>query len=278
MDVGMHTGQDTAYYLRRGHRVVAVEAEPALVARNRQRFAAAVQSGQLVIEHAAVADHDGVAPFWTFPEKDEWNTLDPVHAHRNIAAGCAWKLSEVPCVRFARLLAAHGTPHYLKINIEGADLLCVRALAAMAARPAYVSLEVSLLETEAAFEALAHLYALGYRRFKLVNQALVPTLPAWRAGEPGYAMGMSGPFGEEAPGAWRPAASIWRRLQHRLRMERLVTGGPRRVRYAWIYNGLTRLPAQHRALRQWRAALTTNSWYDLHAALPDAAGDMEPRE
>ena len=31
-DVGMHNGDDTAYYLRRGFRVVAIEPNPALVA------------------------------------------------------------------------------------------------------------------------------------------------------------------------------------------------------------------------------------------------------
>lgn len=33
IDVGMHNGDDTAYYLHRGYRVVAIEANPAWVVR-----------------------------------------------------------------------------------------------------------------------------------------------------------------------------------------------------------------------------------------------------
>jgi FkbM family methyltransferase len=37
-DVGMHNGDDTAYYLRRGFRVIAIEPNPALVATAAERF------------------------------------------------------------------------------------------------------------------------------------------------------------------------------------------------------------------------------------------------
>ena len=38
-DIGMHNGDDTAYYLSRGYRVLAVEANPSLCASARERFA-----------------------------------------------------------------------------------------------------------------------------------------------------------------------------------------------------------------------------------------------
>jgi hypothetical protein len=38
-DVGMNNGDDTAYYLYKGFRVVAVEADPVLVEAARERFA-----------------------------------------------------------------------------------------------------------------------------------------------------------------------------------------------------------------------------------------------
>jgi hypothetical protein len=37
-DIGMNNGDDTAYYLQRGFRVIAVEANPALVSQAIQRF------------------------------------------------------------------------------------------------------------------------------------------------------------------------------------------------------------------------------------------------
>src|ERR1035441_8828302 len=59
-----------------------------------------------------------------------------------------------------------------KIDIEGADILCVEALHQFPNRPKYLSLETHLTNFEQAFGALAHLFALGYRRFKIVNQGM----------------------------------------------------------------------------------------------------------
>ncbi len=37
-DIGMHTGQDTNYYLRSGYKVIAAEANPILAAENEKNF------------------------------------------------------------------------------------------------------------------------------------------------------------------------------------------------------------------------------------------------
>lgn len=46
-DVGLYNGDDTAYYLYRGFRVVAVEANPYYASRARQRFAPEINAGRL---------------------------------------------------------------------------------------------------------------------------------------------------------------------------------------------------------------------------------------
>jgi hypothetical protein len=48
-DIGMHNGNDTAYYLFRGFRVVGVEANPLLVEQVRERFAAEIASNRLTV-------------------------------------------------------------------------------------------------------------------------------------------------------------------------------------------------------------------------------------
>lgn len=85
-----------------------------------------------------------------------------------------------------------------------------------------------------------------------------------------FEMGSSGGFGEHAPGTWKSAAVMAQRLHRMQKREQWLAPESRWGRWAWIYNGVSRLPQQRSALRQWRAALTTNSWYDLHAALPEA--------
>src|SRR5262245_43578507 len=48
-DVGMEDGTDTGFYLKKGFRVVAVEADPELASRARERFSDEIAAGRLVV-------------------------------------------------------------------------------------------------------------------------------------------------------------------------------------------------------------------------------------
>ena len=48
-DVGMHQGEDTDYYLSKGYRVIAVDADPSLIERASQQFGEAEREGKLVL-------------------------------------------------------------------------------------------------------------------------------------------------------------------------------------------------------------------------------------
>ena len=52
-DVGMNNGDDTAYYLSRGHRVVAIEANPLLAREVAVRFHTEIAAGRLVARAVA---------------------------------------------------------------------------------------------------------------------------------------------------------------------------------------------------------------------------------
>src|SRR5262245_23594285 len=136
-DVGMHNGDDTAYYLHRGFRVVAVEANPELAARGAERFRREIDAGRLTIVNVAIADRAGVLPFWVSDDHLEWSSFDRAIAARD---GTAHHAIDVRSVTFETLLAEHGVPYYLKVDIEGSDHLCLAALRA-ADLPAFMSAE-----------------------------------------------------------------------------------------------------------------------------------------
>jgi FkbM family methyltransferase len=195
-DVGMYNGSDTASYLEQGYRVVAIEANPLLVAQARERFAQELGAGRLTLLELAVGSTDGTVPFYLSHGPDPgWSTGDGERAEQlSQRPEVSFEAVQVESRRFERILAEHGVPYYLKIDVEGADLLCIRALEQFRERPAYVSVEIPnryLQESLALqeFEDLCGLYRLGYERFKIVNQSGVPN--HW-----------SGPFGEVVPGAW----------------------------------------------------------------------------
>ena len=79
IDVGMHDGTDTAFYLAKGFKVVAVEANPVLVEAARTRFAPEIAAGRLTIVGAAIAEQKGTMSLAVSDDPDHaiWSTLDP---------------------------------------------------------------------------------------------------------------------------------------------------------------------------------------------------------
>lgn len=171
-DVGMNNGDDSAYYLHKGCRVVAIEADPTLVEGVANRFAQEIRDGRLTILNVAIAEQTGSLPFWICEGNREWNSFDRSIASRN---GLPHHQIDVQCTRFADILDDFDTPFYLKIDIEGHDHMCLDALDERPdKRPKYLSFESG---TEA-IARLPRLKALGYDSFKLISQRYyVPIQP-----------------------------------------------------------------------------------------------------
>ena len=266
-DIGLHTGKDTTFYLKKGFRVVAVEANDALVKEASQRFAGEIDAGRLTIHHAAIAEREGTVDFFVNDQKDDWGTTSLAFVERNEALGTTHTKVEVPCLPLQRIIERYGVPYYAKIDIEGADVLCLEAFLDFDERPEYLSIEATLDRFEGAFAEFSHLWVLGYRRFKIVNQALHHSvrcpLPA-REGlyvDERFDGHMSGPFGEEAPGTWRDIESAW----HRYR-EILVDQSRFGARGRYWNTPLRQLDDWWRRFTRREPA----GWYDIHAGRGDA--------
>lgn len=215
-DVGMNNGDDTAYYLSLGYRVVAIEADPDLCARARRRFESALVDGRLTVLNLGITAAPGVSEFWICEHNRVWNSFDRAIASRD---GQAHHAIPVPGQTFAWVLAHFGVPHALKIDIEGHDHLCLQALEQAPAQPVYLSVEIGRLE-----QFVQQLTALGFDGFKCISQYNHEALalpddpcPLERESQaPGSAFpeGSSGPMGEETPGRWLNAAEVLATYQH----------------------------------------------------------------
>src|SRR6476661_84489 len=82
MDLGMHVGQDAEFYLKKGFRVVAVEANPILVEHARARFQSEIDAGKLSVVNLGVADQPGRALFYVNQVLSEWSSFDREIASR----------------------------------------------------------------------------------------------------------------------------------------------------------------------------------------------------
>ncbi len=181
-DLGFHRGEDTAYYLSRGCRVVAVEADPRLAARGRVAFSDAVRNGRLCLLHKAVVREGGKPTTFYVSPVSIWNST-----HRDIAereAPGAARAIHVPTVDLPQLMETYGVPDYCKIDIEGNDIEALSSLERTDSRPPFLSVESECLGREEDYgsrmsDTLDELHALGYTDFKLVDQRTLSVLD-WR--------------------------------------------------------------------------------------------------
>ena len=250
-DVGMHDGADSAYYLRHGYRVVAVEANPAFVERATLRFAREVDDGRLTILNVGIAPGEGEATFWICEDHSDWSSFD-----REIAArdGARHDPIKVPLMPFSEILERQGVPHYCKIDIEGNDRLCLDAMTPDR-RPPFVSVELS------AQPLLERLRELGYDRFKVIHQ-LSFTAPNRAL----YALKERVPHPRLRESFEWANRLVRRQSDHGWRFAVGSSGPlPDRTRGRWLDGREAQQLRDdlERARRNGRAA--PNDWFDLHA-------------
>jgi FkbM family methyltransferase len=202
-DLGMHVGQDTAFYLAKGFRVIAIEANPVLAQDGERNFKKQIDAGQLTILNIGVGDKEGVFPFYV-NHHSEWSSFDKDIGSRD---GCK-ELVDIPMFPFEKILARYGTPYFMKVDIEGYDNVVLQRLALTASRPQYLSVENGWPDM------LDPLVALGYTGFKFINQAKVQDMRCPMPAREGrdiawdFPWSSSGPFGEDTPGEWKTAEGI----------------------------------------------------------------------
>jgi FkbM family methyltransferase len=211
-DVGMHLGVDTRYYLDRGFRVVAVEANPELVERATGEFAKDIAAGKLIIENVGVYTEPGSLTFYVNESNSEWSSFRDVLGQR----GGKFHAVVVDCVTMTSLVEKHGIPWYLKIDVEGVDHLVVRDVAKFQSPPLYLSIE------DNGIYSMVAMYEAGVRKFKFSNQIQQQQkINPYTGAKFGDAS--SGVFGDDIEGPWMDAHTAF---DFYVRKVRPPTGAP----------------------------------------------------
>ena len=208
-DVGLHTGEDTDFYLRKGYTVVGIEANPEHVAAAKVRFQEEIARGLLhLLEGAIAPPSSGDKVVFYVSQQSDWGTIHPKWALRNEMLGQSNEQIEVNRLDMADLYRTYGIPFYLKIDIEGLDRFVLEELKQFPDRPCYVSLESEKVDYTQLIAELELLQSLGYTKFKVVQQETIPgqkIKTRTRDGRPleyEFAYYASGPFGDDLPRPW----------------------------------------------------------------------------
>ena len=268
IDIGMHKGEDTDYYLRKGFTVVGVEADPNLTAHCRDRFADEIRDSRLSIVEGAIVppDYRGEEVVFFKNRRSVFGTINTDWAQRNFRLGAPSTQIQVPVIDMPELLRSYGTPFYMKVDIEGTDLVCVQYLKDADEKPDYISFESDKISLSGISNEISVLQGLGYESFMAVQQATIFRLTDEISDTETYRFegGSSGPFGPWLAGEWvsgEALLEIYRGVFEQYRRfgddTMWATSRPFRVAGALILR---------------LAGIALPGWYDTHARHSSVSG------
>lgn len=166
-DIGAHVGDRIAAFRRLGARVVAVEPQPALVKTLRLFYG---RDAHVAIEATAIGSIAGEIELSLNIDNPTVSTASAVFIAAAANApgwqGQNWgKRVRVPLTTLDALIERHGTPAFIKIDVEGFE---AEALAGLTKPVAALSFEFTTIQRDVARACVARCSALGYTQFNAV--------------------------------------------------------------------------------------------------------------
>lgn len=180
-DIGAHVGDRVASFRRLGARVVAVEPQPALVRILRLFYG---RKRNVVIEAALVGSSIGRADFRINVDNPTISTASPDFVDAADGApgweGQRWtRMIRMPVTTLDTLIARHGMPAFIKIDVEGFE---ADVLAGLTKPVKALSFEFTTIQRDVAHRCIARCAALGFSTFNaalgesqmLIGEAWMP--------------------------------------------------------------------------------------------------------
>jgi FkbM family methyltransferase len=163
-DVGSHVGDRIAAFRRLGARVVACEPQPALVKTLRLIYG---RDAGVTIEPVAVGANAGEIALRINLDNPTVSTASAEFVQASQGApgweGQVWgKSIKVAMTTLDALIARHGMPAFIKIDVEGFE---AQALAGLTQPVAALSFEFTLIQRDVAQACIRRCAELGYVRY-----------------------------------------------------------------------------------------------------------------
>ena len=163
-DIGAHVGDRVASFRRLGARVVAVEPQPALVRVLRLLYG---RKRNVVIESVLVGSSIGRADLRINVDNPTISTVSAAFVDAADGApgweGQRWtRMIRMPVTTLDTLIARHGTPAFIKIDVEGFE---ADVLAGLTKPVKALSFEFTTIQRDVAHRCIERCAALGFSTF-----------------------------------------------------------------------------------------------------------------
>jgi FkbM family methyltransferase len=166
-DIGAHVGDRVAAFRRLEARVVAVEPQPALIKTLRLLYG---RDPNVAIEAAAVGRQPGFIELRVNLDNPTVSTIstDFIAAAANAPGwqGQTWpKRVRIPITTIDALIARHGMPTFIKVDVEGYE---AEVLAGLGQPVPALSFEFTVIQRDISRACIERCRALGYARFNAI--------------------------------------------------------------------------------------------------------------
>jgi len=166
-DIGAHVGDRVAAFRRLGARVIAVEPQPALVTTLKLLYG---RDRAVTIEPLAIARSPGMIELKLNLDNPTVSTASDAFVQAAHGApgweGQRWtKTIDIPVITLDALIERHGTPSFIKIDVEGLE---AEVLAGLSHAIPAVSFEFTTIAPEVATDCIARCATLGYARYNAI--------------------------------------------------------------------------------------------------------------
>jgi FkbM family methyltransferase len=178
-DVGAHVGDRVGAFRRLGARVVAVEPQPALI---RTLKLIHGRDRAVAIEPVAVGSGTGTLALEINVDNPTVSTASQAFLKAADGAagweGQAWtRTVRVPVTTLDLLVARHGMPAFIKIDVEGFE---AEALAGLTRPSPALSFEFTTIQRDVAAACIERCAALGFTRYNaMLGESHVLVHPDW---------------------------------------------------------------------------------------------------
>lgn len=192
--------------MKKGFRVIGIDANPSLCDEVSSKYDDYVRSGQLTVLNCGVGDSNGIVDFYLDTRQHTTSTFVP-QPNRDQR----YKIFAVNIRTLPQIFSEYGQPDFVKVDVEGYDFKVLKSLYDNKIIPKYMSVEAHTVDV------LCLLVLMGFDQFKVVRfdgqqssyKCDIRTLQGQLVSHK-FEPNCSGPFGDDLGGRWLQTSDVFK--------------------------------------------------------------------